>query len=123
MTLRFSVGAGELPVCVRALCFRFCADGTLRSGDNAIAAHHEEGGWRFRQGLRRELECAGPVVLRARRTKASRATRYGPFKLVRTDSGLLIGDDASLGVCLPTWESVASDAWHEIALFPVAPTI
>lgn len=116
LTLRFAVAPGEALVCSRAVCFRFSADGTLRGGDNSVAAQRGTGGWRIGQRLYRELECAGPVILTARRTRANNTVRHGPFNLVRTSAGLLIADDASLGIYLPTWEDMISVSWHEVVL-------
>jgi hypothetical protein len=118
LTLRFPMGLGETPICSRALCFRFCADGTLRSGDNAVAARRGVGGWRIGHGLYPELECAGPVIMTARARQTRNSARHGPFGLVRTEAGLLIADDASLGIYLPTWEGPGTMAWHEIVLVP-----
>jgi hypothetical protein len=105
-------------VCSRALCFRFCADGTLRSGDNAVAARHTSGGWRIGQELCPELECTGPVILTARRTRTASSVRSGPFGLIRTEDGLLIADDVSLGIYLPTWEGPGITAWYEVVMRP-----
>lgn len=118
LTLRFPVGPAQTPACSRAMCFRFCADGTLRSGDNAVAVRRAAGGWLIGQGLYRDLECTGPLIVTARRSQTAAATRHGPVALVRTEAGLLIADDASLGIYLPTWESPGTRAWHEVVLVP-----
>jgi hypothetical protein len=123
LTLSFPVGPGETPVQSRAHCFRFCADGTLRGGDNSIAATRVNDEWRLGQRLFRELQCGGPVVIRARKTATANATCYGPFDLVRAVAGLLTADDAGLGIYLPTWESSTADSWHEVVLLPIQPTI
>lgn len=123
LTLSFPGGPGETPVQSRAHCFRFCADGTLRGGDNSIAASRVNEGWRLGQRLYRELQCTGPVVVRARRTATANAARYGPFDLVTAIAGLLSANDVSLGIYLPTWESCAADSWHEIVLLPVPPAL
>lgn len=122
LTLSFPVRPGETLVYSRAHCFRFCADGTLRGGDNSIAATRVNDSWRLGQRLYRELQCSGPVLVRARKTATSYAAHYGPYDLVRSAAGLLSADDATLGICLPTWERSIADSWHEVMLFPVTST-
>jgi hypothetical protein len=122
VTLRvtFRTVPGETAVHSRARCFRFCADGTLRAGDNSVAARRVDDGWRLAQRQFRELECEGPVVLRSRKTAAANPVDHGPFNLVRTESGLVYGDDVCLDICLPTLNRSAADSWHEVSFLPVA---
>jgi hypothetical protein len=119
LTLAFRIGPGEPSASSRATCFRFCADGTLRGGDNFIAATHTDNGWRLGHHLYREWECAGPVVVMGRRTARSHAVNLGPCERVRTISGKLYDGDVGIGVCLPTWEASAAESWHEVVLLPV----
>jgi hypothetical protein len=110
------VPAGGSPVCLRASCFRFCADGTLRGGDNSVAATRVDTGWRICRGLYKELECSGPVLVRARKTMSGATECRGPFAFVRVEAGLLLSDQGDLGIYLPTWQMVGTVSWHEIVL-------
>jgi hypothetical protein len=123
LTLSFPLGPGDTPVHSRAHCFRFCADGTLRAGDNSIAATRVNDSWRLGQRLYRELQCAGPLIVRARRTASANAVGYGPVDLVAAVAGVLSADDVGLRIYLPTWESSTADAWHEVVLLPVQPAL
>jgi hypothetical protein len=123
LTLSFPLGAGDTPVHSRAHCFRFCADGTLRAGDNSIAATRVNDSWRLGQRSYRELACTGPVIVRARRTGTANAVHYGPFDVVRVVAGLLSAGDANLELYLPAWESSTADSWHEVVLLPVQPAV
>ncbi len=123
LTLSFPIRPGETLAYSRASCFRFCADGTLRGGDNSIAATRVHDSWRLGHRLYRELQCGGPVLVRARRTATGAITCYGPFDLLRSTAGFLSAADAELAICLPTWEHSATDAWHEVMLLPVQPTV
>jgi len=122
LTLSFPLGPGDTPAHSRAHCFRFCADGTLRAGDNSIAATRVNDSWRLGQRLCRELQCVGPLFVRARKTARANAIGYGPFELVAAVDGLLSADDVRLRIYLPTWESSIAEAWHEVVLLPVQPT-
>jgi hypothetical protein len=57
-----------------------------------------------------------------RRTATAQAISFGRCEVVRIVSGHLYAGDVSLGVCLPTWEANAAEAWHEVVLLP-APVI
>jgi len=121
LTLSF-LRPGETMVYSRAHCFRFCADGTLRGGDNSIAAIRVNDSWRLGQRLYRELQCGGPVLARARKTATAKPAHFGPFELLRSAAGLLSADNAGLEIYLPTWERSIADAWYEVMLLPVQPT-
>lgn len=114
--LTFRTVPGDTLVHTRACCFRFCADGTLRAEDNFVAATRVDDCWRLGHRLFRELECAGPVYLRARKTPTAAAVGFGPFNVVRTVNGSVYADDVRLDVCLPTLHRDPADSWHEVSL-------
>jgi hypothetical protein len=122
LTLTFRTGSGDAGVTSRATCFRFCADGTLRAGDNIIAATHVADGWQLAQRQYRDWECAGPTFVFGRRTAVSATVSHGPCHLVRTVGDTLFSGDISLGICLPTWEHDTAKAWHEVVLLPATST-
>ena len=122
LTLTFRVGPADALVTSRATCFRFCADGTLRAGDNIIAATHVEDSWQLGQRLYRDWECAGPLFVFGRRTTVAGTVSHGPCHVVRTIGGALYEGDVGLGICLPTWGHDAAQAWHEVVLLPATPT-
>ena len=76
----------------------------------------EAEGWRICRGLYKDLECVGPVLVMARKTRGGATESRGPFDLMRVQSGLLLGDDGDLGICLPTWQVAGATSWHEIVL-------
>jgi hypothetical protein len=116
LRLTFRTVLGESLVHTRAPCFRFCADGTLRAEDNFIAATRVDDCWRLGHRLFRELECAGPVFLRARKAPGTNPVALGPFNLVRTAGGLVYADEVRLDICLPTLHRDPADSWHEVSL-------
>ena len=116
LKLTFRTVLGESLVHTRAFCFRFCADGTLRAEGNFVAATREDDCWRLGQRLFRELECAGPVYLRARKSPGTAFVKLGPFNLIRTAGGLVYADDVCLDVRLPTLHRDPADSWHEVSL-------
>jgi hypothetical protein len=116
LRMTFRTVLGETLAHTRAFCFRFCADGTLRAEDNFVAATRVDDCWRLGHRLFRELECAGPVFLRARKTPGTAPVGLGPFNLVRTAGGLVYADDVCLDIRLPTLHRDPVDAWHEVAL-------
>jgi hypothetical protein len=116
ITLTFRSALGESQVQTRASYFRFCADGTIRANGNSVAATRVNDCWRLGQRLFRELECTGPVYLRARRTADSASVGYGPYSLVRTAAGLVYGDDECLEVRLPALHREPAYSWYEVAL-------
>lgn len=122
LTLTFRASPGDAGVNSRATCFRFCADGTLRAGDNIIAATHVADSWQLAQRLYRDWECAGPVFVFGRRSAVSATVSHGPCHLVRAIGGALFEGDLGLGICLPTWEYAAAQGWHEVVLLPATPT-
>ncbi len=116
LRLTFRTVLGETLVHTRACCFRFCADGTLRAEDNFVAATRVDDCWQLGHRLFRELECAGPVFLRARKSRGTAPVGLGPFNLVRTAGGLVYADDVCLDIRLPTLHRDPIDSWHEVAL-------
>jgi hypothetical protein len=116
ITLTFRSALGESQMQTRAAYFRFCADGTLRANGNSVAATREDDCWRLGQRLFRELECSGPVYVRARRTADAAPVRLGPYSVLRTAAGLVYGDDACLDVRLPTVNREPAQSWYEVAL-------
>lgn len=120
MTLTFLVGPSESSAYSRSHCFRFRADGTLRGGDNFIAATRVNGCWRVGHRLYRDFECGGPVFLMIWKTASAKAIGYGPCNMVKAVGGQLFADDVGLGIYLPTCEASAVDSWHEALLLPAA---
>lgn len=120
LVLNFPEMPGGALVHSRSHCFRFCADGTLRGADNAVAAVHTQGAWRLGQRLLRDIECTGPVLVRARRTRTSLVTRCGPFDQLNIAEGLLHADGVCLPLVLPDWGRTAGDGWYELMLLPLA---
>ena len=116
LRMTFRTVPGESIVHTRACCYRFCADGTLRGEDNFIAATRVDDCWRLGQRLFRELECAGPVFLRARKTPSASPVGLGPYNLLRTAAGAVYADEIRLGICLPTLHRDPADSWHEVSL-------
>jgi hypothetical protein len=119
LTLTFHPTSGDLPAQTRAIYFRFCADGTLRGADNAIAAVYTDNRWRLGQRWFRELECAGPVWLRCREAEG-RAFVKGPYSSVRTVNGQLFVDDVELPMDIPGWRNRADEAPSELSLLSSA---
>ncbi len=118
LVLSFPAPPGEALASSRSHCFRIGPDGALRGGDNAIAARHERDGWRFGHRLLRDIECAGPVIVRARRTQGAAASSRGPYGSLRIVAGVLFADDVCLQIVLPTWGPNAADCWYELTLLP-----
>jgi hypothetical protein len=121
LTLTFRVGPADTLVTSRATCFRFCADGTVRGGDNVIAASHVDDSWRLGQRLYREWDCAGPVLLAGRKTAHGRTVAHGSYPLLKAIRGMLYAGETELGIPLPTWAGTAASQWHEIVLLPATP--
>lgn len=107
---------GDPPTLMLAACLRFCADGTLRGPDNYIVARAIEGGWQVSGRLHRELECEGPVRLRLVMEQRDEPRLLGPFRQVRTQGGILYGDDACLNVRVPGMPTNGAANCHQLTM-------
>lgn len=121
LTLTFCSRSGESRVYSRSPCFRLCADGTLRSGDNSVAASWLPAGWLVGGQVFRDFDCAGPVLLIVRRAAPGATARHGPFGGVRTFNGQLFAGDGGIDVFLPTAGAGTAPPWHEVMLLPAPP--
>lgn len=119
LVLNFPTAAGEALIRSRSHCFRFCADGTLRGADNAIAAVRAQDSWRLGRRLARDIECTGPVLVQARRMRTTTAASSGPFDQLIITAGLLHADGVCLPIILPHWGRTSGEAWYELMLLPV----
>ena len=120
LILTFHAALGDSAIQSRATYFRLCADATLRGPDNALAATRFNDCWRVGQRLFRQMDCAGPVLLRVKRTPSAEPISMGPYKLVRSSGGLMYGDDVCLSLHTPGWNGKL-DACHEVSLLDAAP--
>jgi len=112
---------GELPIVVRGMHFRICADATLRGPDNAIAAHYSKRLWLLGQRQYRAFECTGPVYLRVTSSNGSRS-HLGPYNFIKATEGGIFTADSCLGLHATRAEPGlspdspdSSDVWREIA--------
>jgi hypothetical protein len=122
LTLTFGNRSSEVRVYSRSHCFRLCADGTMRSGDNSVAAARVPGGWRVGGKVFRDFDCDGPVLLIVRRAAPAASARYGPYGGIRTFNGQLFAGDVGIDVFLPTQGAIPAPAWHEALLLPAPPS-
>jgi hypothetical protein len=116
ITLTFRPVHGELPVLVRGMHFRICADATLRGPDNAVAASYSKGLWRLGSRPHRAFESSGPIYLRITNSDGSRS-HLGPYNFIKAAEGAIFTQDRCLGIhaSRPDTE-VTPDVWREIAL-------
>lgn len=120
LTVTFCSGEGDVRVYSRSPCFRLCADGTLRSGDNSVAAAQVPGGWRVGRLVYRDFDCAGPVMLVVRGRLPAWTRTYGPCDYFRAVSGQLFAGTVGLRFFLPGADAVNRTPWHEALLLPAA---
>lgn len=118
LRLTFYASLGEPAAQARARGFRLCADATLRSDDNSLAATRVNGSWLIGRRSFRRFDCAGPVMVIVRRT-AAHPISLGSFRLVRAGAALIWGDGELLQPRVPSWCAGDEDV-HEVSLVDVS---